>query len=679
MTEIDVPLLSPGPDLSRTTMQALTVIGGALRERRLAVGRTAWTESENSANTVERNLRAADPPVREMTDSDSELFRQQTAAGAPGFETHEFQGEGWQTRATVGPLPEGRGWGVVAQTVERDSDGVEHTSSARVAVKVETEAKKLADEILTGGPAKVERLARFSRFASERAEHARTEVRETREQLMARTADAVRNKWSGELAERMIQPGPDDVRSGNPWNDALGALGWHLQRLEDRGYAMDDVLDRIGRTDALMKARNPAAMASSFVERMAPDLQFVNLDGDGNGADESRRRGTESAQRPDSGNRESTFEPADLRAAREALGRALGEAGLVEQVQSSRAYTRLQNQLGELHGQGRALDDLLAGLPTDDIRAANDPGGYLASVVQSRLEDKPLRKTRADYHGAAETVRASLSPETAGVITHCDAWPGLAKRIAGWESEGLPVSEMLASLPAERVRTANRPAAFATALLNSKAQSRRAAAATGGAGEKARSDRNRRDEQDAAQTLVVDGAGTTSFEGSAPAFSEPPLDPTSAVDRVGLEASQGVGTLVDDARIERLLNSGDAGGTHAQAATAELLRADSADRDAAHAGATPDDLDTPDLREDVAGQDEARDEQRFADAARTAADAEERGAQSAAALRADHSYRRPGQPPAATPAPRPRARTATGVVNPSAHPSPTPQAPRPGR
>lgn len=681
MTETDVPMLTPGPDLSRTALQALTVIGGALRERRLAVGRAAWTESQNSAHTAERHLRAADPPVREMSDSESEIFGRQTAAGAAGFETHEFQDGNWKARATVGPLSEGRGWGVAAETVELDSDGVEHTNSAWVVVKVEAEARELAEDVLTGGPPKVERLGRFSQFATERAEHARTEVRESRNQLMARTADAVRRKWPGELAERMVQPGPDDVGRGNRWNDTLGALAWHLQRLEDRGYAMDDVLDRIGRTEALRNADEPAAMAASFVKKMAPDLQVVNLDGDGKFADESRDQGADQvARRRTDGHGGPAASPAELRAAQAAIREALRDTEAVERVESSRGYERLQNQLGEVYGRGRALDDLLADLPTKNICDARDPAEYLAAVVMRKVENRPLQKTRPDHHSAAETVRGSLPPETAAAVTDCHAWPGLAKRITGWEAEGLPVSEMLASLPADRIRTADHPASYATVIMNSKAQSRRAAGAEGTSAA-GRRERDRRDRDAANPVVVVDGAGAASLDVSAPAFSESELDPTSAVDRVGLEASHGVGTPADDARIERLIDRTESDGSRAQSATAELLRADAADRDAAHAAATPDDPGTQDLREDMAGQDEARGDHRFADAARASAAADEHGAQAAAAVQADRSYRIPDQPSAAqTSSPRAQpAPPATVVRSPSIRPNPASQVPRAGR
>lgn len=700
MTETDIPLLGPGRDLTQAASQTVMTIGSALRERRFALGRHAWSDDRTAERVVEGHRRAADPPVREMNDAEADLFRREGGAGRPGYETRQTSGSHGDVRVTVGPMPEGRGWGLVAEAAaprgaeSGQSGPAPSPARAWVVAKSETDVKELADELLAGGHPRVQRLHEFGQYAARRATQARTEVRETREQLIQRTADVVRHVWRTEpdLAERMIQPAPADVQEGKTTNGALGALAHELEKLEDRGYDMADVLTRVDRTHALRGARNPAAMACSFVQRLAPDLQVINLDdqtepergrtADGHATNLATGPRTRAAGRPGP--------PAEsVTAAQEALDTALQSAELpAEAVRSARGYPRLETLLAEQHAQGRDLDTLLSQLPTRRLAGADDPAAYLRAVVESRLSADPLRKTRPGLHSAAEFVERCLPRDASRAVTACESWPGLAARLSQWRSEGLPFTTMLESLPADRIRTATRPAHFAGVVLNAKAATyrdrkqhapetgtdRRTVDPDWPAGPEPTPEPHHAQTQapapEAATTVIDMGPSPTAIP--LPPASVDQLDPDSAVDRVALQAARGTGNAEQDAAIERLLTtSSRATGQPAVAdaasayAESERDRADVADRDAAHAASTPDDLSTAE-REDLAGHEHAHAADGDADQARAVADSD---SEVAAAARAELSYRAREvtstdgpRTPSPSPAPAPRRAPARPVT-----------------
>lgn len=717
MTETDIPLLGPGRELTQSATQTVMTIGSALRERRFALGRYAWSDDRAAERAVQGHRRAADPPVRAMNEAEFDLFRREGTAGRAGYETRQTSGSHGNVRVTVGPMPEGRGWGLAAEaTGPEDTTGQPGSAPARaqacVVAQSETEAKQLADELLTGGPARVQRLHEFGQYAAQRATHARSEVRETREQLIARTADAVRQVWRDDpdLAERMIQQRPGERDSVGTANEALGALARELEKLEDRGYAMTDVLSRIDRKDSLRRANNPAAMACYFVKRLAPDLQVVNLD-DVEAEQDRQAEHAQSAAGPAAGSAR-TRTASDTRqsppaesivAADAALDGALRAAELPpESVRQAPGYDRLHALLAEQHAQGRDLDPLLAGLPARRLADARDPAAYLRAVIESRLTDNPLRKTRPDLHSAAALVERCLPRDASRAVTECESWPGLAARLSQWQAEGLPVTTMLESLPADRIRSAVHPATFVGAVLNSKAASHRKQHAarhdTGGrtadpdwpnSPEPRAASRPPRNTGRDAMPETAPDATAIDMGPSPSAIPLPPaavdqLDPDSAVDRVALHATRGTGDPAQDAAIERALTAGEpasetdgdpglVAAANAHAAS-ERGRADLADRDAAHAASTPDDPATGE-REDVTGQDHARTGDWDADHARAVADSD---SAVAAAARADLSYRLPAGPAADIPAP-PRRPSPRPRPTPGPRPQPVPRVTRHAR
>ena len=65
----------------------------------------------------------------------------------------------------------------------------------------------------------------------------------------------------------------------------------------------------------------------------------------------------------------------------------------------------------------------------------------------------------------AELVLRGLGADLGGAVLACRAWPGLAARLAQWQTRGLPLAELIADLPAKRLATARFPAAYARSVL----------------------------------------------------------------------------------------------------------------------------------------------------------------------------------------------------------------------
>lgn len=58
-----------------------------------------------------------------------------------------------------------------------------------------------------------------------------------------------------------------------------------------------------------------------------------------------------------------------------------------------------------------------------------------------------------------------LGEDLGADVVACRAWPGLATRLAAWQSRGLPLAEMIADLPTGRLAKARFPAAYAKSVL----------------------------------------------------------------------------------------------------------------------------------------------------------------------------------------------------------------------
>ncbi|MHA6797548.1 hypothetical protein ACVGVM_29175 (plasmid) [Pseudonocardia bannensis] len=146
---------------------------------------------------------------------------------------------------------------------------------------------------------------------------------------------------------------------------------------------------------------------------------------------------------------------------------------VLDKVRQSPGYDRLRDGLFAQYQQGRSVAALLDNLAADKIGDANDPASYLGAIVGRRVESDRLRPTLPDRSAMVDLVARGLPRSVADKVVGCSGWPGLAKRIDAWQRGGLPVEDMLESLPAGRISTAGRPAAYTTALMSSTAQNLR--------------------------------------------------------------------------------------------------------------------------------------------------------------------------------------------------------------
>jgi hypothetical protein len=331
------------------------------------------------------------------------------------------------------------------------------------------------------------------------------------------------------------------------------------------------------------------------------------------------------------------------------------------QVREAPGYDRLRHNLFEQHQQGRAIAPLLSGLATNKIADADNPASYLGAIVQRRIQNDQLHRGGPDRIELGDLIARGLPRAAADKVVGCPAWPGLAKRLDAWQKEGVPITEMLEALPADRLMAARKPAAYTAALLNAKVQAYRRSDRGGDSPGLAprQSELAAQIETPEAPARMATGDAEALEAGrrgpgargaqDEPTVSEPngptdselswtdDLDPTSSIDRVGLEATVGLGSPARDARLDARLRDGTAEAAgHAGAADAASGRAQEHERDAAYQRSTPD-LPETELREDLDGQAHARGEDNLAAGERAIA-AAERGAEAAAATRAEVTY-----------------------------------------
>ncbi|MCF7547218.1 hypothetical protein [Pseudonocardia sp. WMMC193] len=645
MTELahEAPTLTWGREQTQAWTQAVLSLGSLLRQRREATGRMAWSDAEDSARQHERVLRAAEPPVRSMTPHERELFdTRRSDEAADDVVTRVVDADDWSVTVTLGRLPDENGWGLVAHG---RSNGGTDTCSTQVRCADESTATKLGEQLLQEGPQKIERLNGFAEHTAARARAASTEVRETEPQRLARTAATVRQLWPRELAERVIGPTTDQRNRGERWNPAFGALAWRLHEMEERGFAMADVLRRVDHTRLMEnEVRNPAALAEFFIEEMMPGLQVINLDSE------------QFAARPRSPgvSRDSASPSADIVEQEQTVGPFLAEAlpgELLERLRRGQGYDGLRQRLFEQHEKGRPVAELLAGLPIDRISAADKPAQYLKAVLDRRIGDGKPPRTGSDRNAQAEFLRAHLGHAAADRIISGSAWPGLAKRLEAWRGDQIPVGSLIEQLPEGRVAAARNPAAYATTLLTTKVRSHRASAAREKDTSTSRTDGPRGEQRTgdpatASPTDVVEQA-TPQQSSELPPAEE--LDPRSPVDRVGLD----VVAVGRHPSPEQRARSTEAAG-HRAAAEAATGRAEEHERlAAAHREPSAGQPGQPEEREHDGA---ALIEDNLAAGERAIA-ASERGAEAAAATRAEVTYTPPasdlsqaGQPAVKRPA-----------------------------
>lgn len=674
----DVPLLSPGRDQIQAWTQLMVATANALRHRRMELGQAAWSQQRAAARTAQQYANDLDPQVRAMAAADEAAFREASANGAEGFE-HRTSDEpqfGWTVHTTAGPMPENsasgtRGaWGLWAH-----GSYAEKSLSVFVVVPDREFALRLRDEVTRGEQRTLKSLGELGTYGFMRAEHARTEVRENKPQLRERLAHSLHAAWphDPDLVAEALRPGGD-----NDDYSSIDRLAEQLRELEDRGYSMADVLGRLDigalRASYEQYGGGVAEHASQLVWQMAGRLHVVDAD------------------------------PVDPLVAREvdrALAQGVQDAGIEsDPVYSSRNFGMLRAQLTDVRTEGHDLTALLSDLPGEKINEAHDPAAYLRAVVEKRARsswpseanrepgraaaeaETGIHRTGPDLGPAERMMRRYLSPQTAEAVLGCRAWPGLAKQVLAWKEQGAPIAEELAAMPEDRIRNADTPAGYLKTLLRRGVDFRESEARK--AAEEAGQERDATHAARVRELTEVDEPGRSAPVAEAvrdgvPAspFEVRELDPTNVVERTALEMSRGAGTVEDDAYIEQILASPDPGEIWSKfnrAAEARGRAADAEDQAAAHAR-TPDDPATR-PREDLIGQDEASVDRRRADRDRAIAHAEESGAPTAAALRAEVAHRPPTTEPGA--AARPETRPAPNPPQPAPSRQVT-RAPRPHR
>ena len=425
----------------------------------------------------------------------------QNQAQGEGTERSVVHRHGWVT-VWVGPVSDDR-VGLLA-TGGADA-GRPPTVSASVSCASSDTALSLADELLAGGPDKVDRLHTFAALTAQRAAAAAQDLTEPEHVRHARAAAAVREVWSGPrlapLAEKVVNSG------------AFGALAWRLHELEQRGYRYQDVLRRIDAARLLRRTVvDPAALAEYFVEQMSANLHVINLDDaerdrpSARSANPRRRagRGQPGSRRAPAGGpgndtpasssqqsgqsragqgRAAAAGPARIRVEQQTVGPLLVEAfgqHTAELVQRDRrGYPELRRYLYQLHQQGRPVAAMLRDVPSHRLTEVAHPARYVRTVVGNHSANTPLRQTGPDRAAMEALVRDALDPGTADKVMACRTWPKLARHLQGFTAEGLPVTQMLGALPATRVAQADYPASYALRLLERDATRRRTAASDG--------------------------------------------------------------------------------------------------------------------------------------------------------------------------------------------------------
>ena len=453
-------MLGVGRETMSTLQQTVFALLSMLQQHRLmagrdGLGREAWSEVEASDRRTARQIRVADPDVRLMRPEEARAF--DAAAARPGgVEVRRVTAPDGEVEVGVAPLGPGGAWGLrarassMASATASSTGGAASTGGATVSVRCvdERSAQQLAQDILRRGPECVGTLERYAREATRRAAQAGAELAEPESRRLQRAAAVVRQIWSDRpgLAERVITPGPAHVAAGaRVYNPAFGALAYRLAQLEERGFPMGDVLSRLD-LDSLSDPgiRNPAAFAEYLVQGMAARLPVINLGreagvlpaavvGPGGPAEDAAAVRGPAAVQP----------TAQELAAATLLQRALPDE-VWQRVRKAPGFARLREDLGRRIARGHNVAALVQHLPTEHIVRAHDPAGYLRAVIQ-RAAGGVERTALADL------VLRGLGADLGGEVLACRAWPGLAARLAQWQTRGLPLAELIADLPAGRL------------------------------------------------------------------------------------------------------------------------------------------------------------------------------------------------------------------------------------
>jgi hypothetical protein len=607
MTETtEVPGLELGQEQRAELRELRRALAELLRERRYERERAAWSEATTAEREYEQLERQANPTVRAMTAQEREAWAQRhqrpdrDPAAAYSRRAHLPTGS-----ISVTAEQCGQRWGLEARGITPDGRSFE----ALVSCADRAIATQLANDVAEKGADAVGRLQAYAVRVAERAEAARSQLRETDEQLLARMAAAVHEVWPGPLAEAV---------TGSP---AIGALAWHLRALEDRGYIPVDVLRSLD--DGRLRGptvRDPAALAASFVKEQQERLPPINLDGPGTGREAGRRDAT--------GPDDEEIEVAT------AVDEILAAAFASDDLRALRSNEDVRRTVQALYNEGLRMETLLNNLPVEKVLAADTPGHYLVGVLEGRAEHLRPSPTGVDQAAMAALVRRSLEQPVADKVVNCRAWPGLAKHLEDWQQRGMPVGVMLESLPVWNIDRHSRPAMYTRNLMYEKVDEYLT---------------HLRFSRDAAEEIA---------RGRDSGMNPAPAPPNIRSREDGIPDND-----LDDPEIEAFVENearrGDAAAAESRAATHDL--------DATRHRAAPDHPDT-DLREDHVGDDTAHVDEHAAASERANA-AEQLGARTAGAARAEVTYTPPdGAPDASLPATRPAGSPARPV--PSRVPTP---------
>lgn len=686
----DVPLLGLGRDQVQAWMQFMLVAANAVRQHRVNQERTAWSQERAAARATQRYANDLDPRVRAMAAADEAAFRAARQRDPAGFEDKSSRGPqfGWTVHTSTGPMPEDSpsgmhgAWGLWAH-------GAYGEKSLSVFVVADKEtALRLRDEVTEGEQRTLKDLGELGTYGHMRAEHARTEVREEPWQLRQRVWENLREAWPNDfdLAAAVMKPNPYwNWEDPDEQYESINRLAVRLRGLEDRGYSMTDVLRRldlgaIRQQYEAVERHRLADFVDQMVQRTADKLHVVDAD---------------------------PVDPVVSREVDESLDKGLRDAGVDrEGVLRSKYFGHLRAQLTDLRSDGHDLDALLVDLPAEKINQADHPAAYLRSVLERRVRSVPtdatssyepgqaageaatgIGKSGPDLGSAERMIRRHFSPEAADSVIGCQAWPGLAKQLLAWKAQGAPIVEELTQTAQSvdaRLPSRATPAAYLKTVLRRGIEFRENQAQQMGESERSRRDAEHTTRVRDATRVFVAAPGGVITEAMRDGVPEPPfdiyqLDPTNAVDRAALEMSRGAGTVEDDDYIEQILAAPDPGEVWMRFHRAGQARgrAEQAEKQAAVDAQTLDDPGTR-PREDLIGQVEAGAEQRRAVGDRALAHAEETGAPTAAALRAELAHR----PPVAAADSSAQSRPRPGAVG-SAPPVPEarqlPRGPRPTR
>jgi hypothetical protein len=454
--------------LGEAARDARRELAVAAREQRRRRERVAWSKAKAAEREYEKLQRRADPAVRAMTVHEQAAWAQRhqrpdrdpaaayiRRANLPTG-TFSVTVEPWLQR-----------WGLHAHGTTPDGRVVE----ALVSCADQAVATGLANAVAEKGVHAVGRLQDYAVRSAELAAAARSELRETNEQQLARTAVAVHEVWSGPLAEAITgAPAPGYNLTTNP---AFEALARHLLELDERGYTPADVLRSID-PERLRgpTVKNPAALAASFVKKQQERLSPINLDGPGTGTGAAGR----AAPGPDDVEIEAETAVDDI------LASSLSS----DDLRALRADDDVRRTVQALYSEGLWVEGLLRDLPVEKVLAADHPGRYLAGVAEGRAEHLRPSPTGVDQGAMAALVRGSLEQPVADKVVNCRAWPGLAKHLEGWQQQGMPVGVMLESLPVSDIDRHSRPATYTRNLMYEKVDEYRAWMDASGRGTAAR-------------------------------------------------------------------------------------------------------------------------------------------------------------------------------------------------